>query len=65
MERGGAAITHGFVTTPIAIQNGSSIVKCGERIVFFKPRKDMPGVTCVFIFDTQSQADKFFALASR
>lgn len=56
---GAAAITHGLVSMPLATTTPMSTVECNGRVVFFKPRMDRPGVTCVFIFDDASQLDDF------
>ena len=59
----GRAVTHGLVSRPIAMAKPMSTVECRGREVFFKPRVDRPGLTCVFIFDDAIQLAKFRSAA--
>lgn len=61
----GRSITHALVATPLAMDRtaGPLALRSKDHPVLFVP--SAPGMTCVFIFDDQSEADRFAAFMSR
>jgi len=61
----GRSITHALVATPLAMDRsaGPLALLSKDHPVLFIP--SAPGMTCVFIFDTQAEADRFAAFMSR
>jgi anti-sigma factor RsiW len=57
----GHTITHGLITTKIAMEPGPLLVCDGvDRPVLLIPREDS-GMTCVFVFDDEGEAQRFRA----
>lgn len=60
----GRRITHGLVSTKIALESKPLFLACDEgcdrRPVLMEPAHE-PGLTCVFIFDTEDEAERFSA----
>ena len=60
----GRSITHALVATPLAMDRsaGPLALLSKDHPVLFVP--SAPGMTCVFIFDAQAEADRFAAFMS-
>ena len=60
-DKAGHAITHGLITTKIAMEPGPLLVCDGvDRPVVLIPVEGS-GMTCAFVFDDEGEADRFRA----
>jgi hypothetical protein len=55
----GRTISHALLATPLAMELKPTLLESGGRRVLFVPRPDLPGATCVFVFDDAPEAERF------
>lgn len=55
----GRTISHALVATPLAMDLRPEPVDAGGRWVLFVPKPAAPGRTCVFVFDTSAERERF------
>jgi hypothetical protein len=55
----GRTISHALVATPLAMELRPEPVEVGGRWVLFVPKPTAPRMTCVFVFDTPAERERF------